>query len=156
VVDGFFFSGRQKAAVKPLKNLRANWLATLAQVREYRSCGLCDLTTPPLVPTHVSSLYEAKMWSQLFYDSIVPFDTKSIAEIKRAGYPAPDKNFLAMNHDLFADLRRLSDMHTLAIPDLRKLDSPALVDPQLQNLVGGQPLSRVIDKIFYRPRVQHN
>jgi hypothetical protein len=99
----------------------------------------------------VSNLYEAKMWSQLFYDSIVAFDTRSKRELKMAGYSDPAQDFLGMNRELFDDLRKLSETHDLGVPGLRQLDSPGRVDPQLQEPVGGQPLSRVIDKIFYRP-----
>jgi hypothetical protein len=91
------------------------------------------------------------MWSQLFYDSLVPFDTKSKAKIKRAGYPDPERHFLAMNRELFRDLRKLSDAHRLGVPGIRHLDSPCSVIPQLPAPAGGQPLSRVVDKIFYSP-----
>ena len=56
-----------------------------------------------------------------------------------------------MNRELFADIRKLSDTHGLKIPDLRRLDTPGAVNPQLREPAGGQPLSRVVDKIFYRP-----
>jgi hypothetical protein len=41
------------------------------------------------------------MWSQLFYDSVVPFDSNSKREIKNAGYTDPRRDFLAMNRELF-------------------------------------------------------
>lgn len=150
VLDGFLFKGRQKAAVEPLRNLRANWQSTLDGVQRYGGCGLCD-SAIPLVAARVTNLYEAKMWSQLFYDSIVPFDTKSRAAMKRAGYSSPAQDFLAMNRELFADIRKLSDTHGLTIPDLSRLDTPGAVNRQLREPAGGQPLSRVVDKIFYRP-----
>jgi hypothetical protein len=96
-------------------------------------------------------LYEAKMWSQLYYDLIVPFDTGSRAKIKKAGYSDPEKNFLEMNRDLFRDLRRLAEYHGLGVTCLRAFDSPWSVCPELQRPMGGQPLSRVLDKIFYKP-----
>lgn len=150
VLHGVMFNGRQKNSVEPLRRLRANWPSVLGQVRAYDCCGLCG-SDVPLVPARMESLYVAKMWSQLFYDSIVPFDTKSKAEIKRAGYPDPAQNFVAMNKELFADVRKLSDSHHLGVLGLRCLDRPDKVDPQLEQPEGGQPLSRVIDKIFYRP-----
>jgi hypothetical protein len=97
----------------------------------------------------VTNLYEAKMWSQLFYDSLVPFDTASKKEIKRAGYTTTD--FLAMNRELFRDLRRFAEAYGLGVADIRALDSPAAVAPCVSSLPGGQPLSRVLDKIFYSP-----
>jgi hypothetical protein len=151
VLKGLSFKGRQEGAIGPLRWLRPNWPCVLDKVRRYGKCGLCDSAAPPVVSARVSNLYEAKMWSQLFYDSIVPFDTKSKAEMRRAGYSDPAQDFLEMNRELFGDLRKLSDAHGLGVPGLRRLDSPGKVDPQLQEPAGGQPLSRVIDKIFYRP-----
>jgi hypothetical protein len=150
VMDGAPFKGRQRIAIIPLQKLRENWSSVLEKVRGYDKCGLCDSTAPPGV-TDVSNLYEGKMWSQLFYDSLVPFDTKSKAKIKRAGYPDPERHFLAMNRELFRDLRKLSDAHRLGVPGIRHLDSPCSVIPQLPAPAGGQPLSRVVDKIFYSP-----
>ena len=144
------FNGRQKNAIKPLQWLRESWSSILDKVRGYNKCGLCDSTVP--LVAHISNLYEAKMWSQLFYDSLVPFDTKSKTKIKRAHYPDPTNDFLAMNREMFRDLRKLSDTHGLGVPGIRQLDSPWMVVPQLREPVGGQPLSRVVDKIFYMPR----
>jgi len=138
VLDGFSFKGRQKGAVEPLRNLRANWQSTLGEVRKYDGCGLCDLAIP-LVAARVTNLYEAKMWSQLFYDSIVPFDTKSRAEMKRAGYSNPAQDFLTMNRELFADLRELSDTNGLAIPELRRLDAPGALNPNYGSRLAASP-----------------
>jgi hypothetical protein len=56
-----------------------------------------------------------------------------------------------MNRELFRDLRRLSEEHGLGVPGIRQLDSPSMVAPHLPVPAGGQPLSRVVDKIFYAP-----
>jgi hypothetical protein len=122
----------------------------LGEVSAYNKCGVCDSATPPSAVHATNNLYEAKMWSQLFYDSIVLFDTDSRRRITSAGYPNPARDFLGMNNELFADLRQLSDAHGLGIPGLRGLDSPVLIDVQFgEPPPSGQPLSRVIDKIFY-------
>ena len=152
VLKGTSYSGRQKHSIKPLQWLRENWSGILDEVRGYDKCGLCDSTVPPRVPhSGAFNLYEAKMSSQLFYDSLVPFDSKSKAKIRRARYPDPEKDFLAMNRELFCDLRKISDSHGLGVPGIRELDSPWTVEPQFQKPAGGQPLSRVVDKIFYVP-----
>jgi hypothetical protein len=155
VLSGTAFNGREKNAIGPLKWLQKNWPSVISEVRSYDKCGLCD---PYVCPSdHVSNRYEVnnlyagKMWSQLFYDSLVPFDWKSKARIKKAGYPDPTKAFFAMSRKLFHDLRRLSDVHRLEVPGIRQLDSPWMVVPRLRKPTGGQPLSRVLDKIFYRP-----
>jgi len=138
-----------------LKWLQENWSSILDGVRRYDKCGLCDPTVP--LDDHVSNRYEVsnlyagKMWSQLFYDSLIPFDSKSGARIKKAGYSDPTKAFFAMNRELFRDLRRLSEDHGLGVPGIRQLDSPCMDVPQLPVPAGGQPLSRVVDKIFYSP-----
>ena len=85
VLKGTPFKGRQRNAIKPLQWLRENWSGILDKVRGYDKCGLCDSTVPPDV-INVSNLYEGKMWSQLFYDSLVPFDTKSRAKIGGTRY----------------------------------------------------------------------
>jgi len=151
VREGSGFSGRWRAknAVRALKCLREDWLGILDRVRGYDKCGLCDSTVP--AAPHVSNLYEAKIWSQLFYDSIVPFDGESKGKITKAGYPRPARDFLAMNKALFRDLRKVAEAHRLKVPDIRQLDSPWLDVPQLLPQPGGQPLSRVVDKIFYNP-----
>jgi len=149
VLEGTPFGGRQRNAIKPLQWLQANWSNILGKVREYNKCGLCDSPVPAVA--QVSNLYEGKMWSQLFYDSLVPFDTRSRGRIKRAGYPDPTRDFLAMNRELFRDLRKLSDAHGLGVSGVRQLDSPCAVVPQWWEPPGGQPLSRVVDKIFYSP-----
>lgn len=149
------FSGHERNAIKPLKWLQENWSRVLDQVRSHDKCGLCDPTVR--LDDHVSNGYEVnnpyagKMWSQLFYDSLVPFDWKSKARIKRAGYSDPARAFFAMNRELFRDLRSLSEDHGLGVPGVRQLDSPWMVVPQLPVPVGGQRLSRIVDKIFYSP-----
>jgi hypothetical protein len=130
-----------------LKWLDQNWSASLAKARGCNKCGLCDPNIS--IEGGVTNLYEAKMWSQLFYDVLVPFDTASKKAIKRAGYPTTD--FLTMNRELFLDLRRFAEAHGLDVAAIRKLDSPSAIAPSLSPLAGGQPLSRVLDKIFYNP-----
>jgi len=155
VLEGTPLNGREKEAVKPLKWLSGKWAGVLDEVRSYDKCGLCDPSAPS--ENHVSNgyevnnLYAGKMWSQLFYDSLVPFDTKSRVRIKKAGYSDPAKAFFEMNRELFRDLRRLSEDHGLGVPGIRQLDSPWRVVPELQVPAGGQPLSRVVDKFFYSP-----
>jgi hypothetical protein len=155
VLEGTPFNGHERNAIKPLKWLQENWSSILDEVRSYEKCGLCDpavrLDDHVSNGYEVSNLYAGKMWSQLFYDSLVPFDSKSRARIKSAGYSDPTKAFFAMNRELFRDLRTLSEDHKLGVPDIRQLDSPWMVVPQLPVPVGGQPLSRVVDKIFYSP-----
>lgn len=132
-----------------MKCLREDWFGILDRVRGYDKCGLCDSTVP--AAPHVGNLYEAKIWSQLFYDSIVPFDGESKGKIIKPGYPRPAKDFLAMNKALFRDLRKVAEAYGLKVPQIRQLDSPGLDVPQLLPQPDGQPLSRVVDKIFYNP-----
>ena len=155
VLKGTTFNGHQRNAIRPLKWLQVNWSSILDKVRSYDKCGLCDpaMHLDDYVSNcyGVQNLYAGKMWSQLFYDSVVPFDWKSRARIKRAGYSDPTKAFFAMNRELFDDLRRFSENHGLGVPSIRQLDSPWIVIPQLPLPASGQPLSRVLDKIFYSP-----
>jgi len=102
------------------------------------------------IERRVENLYEAKMWSQLFYDVLVPYDTTSIRIMRQAGYTTTD--FLAMNRELFQDLRRLAEEHELNVLNIRQLDSPSAIAASLSPPAGGQPLSRVLDKIFYSPK----
>ncbi len=149
VLKGSAFNGRQRNAIKPLQVLRDNWLNVLAHMRAYDKCGLCDCAEPSV--SSVSNLYQGKIWSQLFYDSIAPFDTASRARMKRAGYPDPMRDFGGMNREIFRDLRMLSAAHGLGVSGIRGLDCPRAVLPGLPAPEGGQPLSRVVDKIFYNP-----
>jgi hypothetical protein len=149
VLFGTPFNGRQRNAVKPLRWLNSNWSNVLVRVRGYTKCGLCDSSFPAI--GDVTNLYQAKMWSQLLYDSVVPFDTKSKAQIKRAGYSDPTKDFTAMNRELFGDLRRLSQDSGMKVESVRNLDCPWDVITHLEKPIGGQPLSRVLDKVFYAP-----
>jgi hypothetical protein len=143
------FNGRQRNAVKPLQWLRVNWSDVLARVRGHNKCGLCDSSFP--VGEDVTNLYQAKMWSQLLYDCVVPFDTKSKARIKKSHYTDPIKDFMAMNRELFDDLRKLSETSGLDVEGIRNLDRPWAVLKHLRKPIGGQPLSRVLDKMFYAP-----
>jgi hypothetical protein len=155
VLEGAQFNGRAQNAIPPLKWLQENWPTVLEKVTTYDRCGLCDPTVR--LEDHVgnyyevSNLYAGKMWSQLFYDSLVPFDSNSRVGIKRAGYSDPTKAFFATSRELFRDLRKLSEDHGLGVPGIRQLDLPWMAVPQLQVPAGGQPLSRVVDKIFYSP-----
>ena len=144
------FNGRQRNAVKPLQWLGDNWSAVLTRVRGYNKCGLCDSPFPAV--GDVTNLYQGKMWSQLLYDSVVPFDTKSQARIKMAGYKDPTKDFRAMNNELFNDLKKLSEASGMGVDSIRNLDSPWDVLTHLEKPFGGQPLSRVLDKMFYAPQ----
>jgi hypothetical protein len=148
VLTGKPFKGRQRNAVPALKWLHQNWPASLAKARACDKCGLCDPRIS--IESSVANLYEAKIWSQLFYDVLVPFDTTSKKEIKRAGYTTTD--FLTMNKELFRDLRKFAEAHRLDVGDIRGLDSPSAIAPSLSPLAGGQPLSRVVDKMFYSPK----
>lgn len=143
------FQGRQRNAVKPLQQLRDNWSNVLTRVRGYNKCGLCDTSVPAVGV--VTNLYQGKMWSQLLYDSVVPFDTKSQARIKRAGYKDPIRDFIGMNKELFNDLKKLSEASSMSVDGIRNLDSPWDVAKHLERPLGGQPLSRVLDKMFYAP-----
>ncbi len=147
VLTGKPFRGRQRNAIPALRWLRQNWSVSLAEARGCNKCGLCDPNIS--IDGSVTNLYEAKMWSQLFYDVLVPFDTASKKEIKRAGYTTT--HFLTMNRELFRDLRRFADAHGLDVAGIRNLDSPSAIAPSLSSLAGGQALSRVLDKIFYSP-----
>src|SRR4029077_18723572 len=80
--------------------------------------------------------------------------TASKKKIRDAGYPDPIKDFSAMNRELFRDLRRLSEKHRLSVADVRGLDSPSTIVNRLTPWAHGQPLSRVVDKIFYSPRLK--
>jgi hypothetical protein len=71
VYFGTPFKGRQRNAVNPLQWLKSNWSDVLTLVRRHNKSGLCDSVFP--VGKDIKNLYEAKMWSQLLYDCIVPF-----------------------------------------------------------------------------------
>jgi len=143
-------NGRQRNAVFYLQRLRASWNKAINTARNHKRCGICDGGVPRL--PSIRNLYEAKIWSQLFYDSCVPFDTCSKREIVRAGYTSPLCDYSAMNRELFADLRTLAEKHSLTVLGIRQLDAPARVVLGLTALPHGQPLSRVIDKVFYAPK----
>lgn len=55
-----------------------------------------------------------------------------------------------MNCELFNDLKKKMD--EFDVESIRNLDSPWDVVADLKKLRGGQPLSRVLDKMFYAPR----
>lgn len=154
---GISYNRREKNAVEPLQRLRTNWSEVLTRVRGYNKCGLCDSPLPvvdSVFPStdSVTNLYQAKIWSQLFYDSIVPFDTKSKTRLTKEGYADPTKHFMSTNEDLFGDLRRLSETAGMNIDGVRNLDTPWSVVAHLKKPSGGQPLSRVLDKMFYAPK----
>ena len=150
VQRGASFNGRQRNAVEPLRWLQSNWSNVLDYVRGYNRCGLCDSPLPAI--EGVTNLYQAKMWSQLFYDCIVPFDTRSRTRLIKAGYPDPTKHFMSTNHELFRDLRVFSERAGMDIGGIRNLDVPWNVVIDLRRPAGGQPLSRVVDKMFYAPK----
>ncbi len=135
VLLGIPFNGRQRNAVKPLQRLRNNWSAVLARARRHSKCGLCDSPLP--VVEDVTNLYQAKMWSQLFYDCIVPFDTKSKARLTKAGYANPTRHFKSTNCMLFSDLRKLSERTGIDIREVRNLDAPWGVLTYLEKPSGG-------------------
>jgi hypothetical protein len=141
---------RLKNAAEPLRQLRQEWSTVLAQVRSNTRCGLCDSAAPELPA--ISGIYGAKMWSQLYYDSVVPFDSKSEKKIRGAGYPDPVSRFQTMNENLFRDLRLFAERNGLPIREIRNLDTPWAVSfGPPGKPPGGQPLSRVLDKLFYCP-----
>jgi hypothetical protein len=148
VLTGKPFEQRQRNAVPALQWLHQNWSSSLDKARANNQCGLCDPAIS--IDRSVNNLSEAKMWSQLFYDVLVPFDTESRKKIQRAGYPTA--NFSIMNRQLFLDLRRLAELHGLGVQDVRRLDLPSAVVTCLSSPPSGQPLSRVLDKIFYSPK----
>jgi hypothetical protein len=150
VLQGTPVNRRYKNAIPALQDLRKRWHSDLGVARSFRKCGLCDLAEPAI--PHIVNLYEAKIWSQLFYDGVIPFDSASKIKIRKAGYADPTKDFSAMNRELFRDLRTLSEKNGLSGADVRWLDQPWTIANKLTPPAHGQPLSRVVDKIFYRPR----
>ena len=116
VLNGKPFRSRQRNAIPALKWLNQNWSASLAKARVCNKCGLYDPNIS--IEGRVTNLYEAKMWAQLFYDVLVPFDTASKKEIKRAGYTTAD--FLTMNRELFRDLRRFAEAHGLNVAGIKR------------------------------------
>jgi hypothetical protein len=146
---GISFNGRQRNAIPHLQWLMRNWNDTLKRVRKHSKCGLCDNGIPAGI--FANNLYQAKMWSQLFYDSAVPFDSKSRSKITQSGYTNPLNDFTKMNRELFTDLRYSASRNNMDIVELRKLDRPWSIAQELVPIKNGQPLSRVLDKIFYSP-----
>lgn len=149
VLHGAQFNGRQRNAVGFLRDLHQNWDARLAQARSHRKTGLCDEGVPTGI--RVGNLYEAKIWSQLFYDSLVPFDTTARARMIRGGYTNPLRDYSLTNLEMFSDLRSFSSRLHLGLPGIRGLDTPWTVAPGMTQLTCGQPLSRILDKLFYLP-----
>lgn len=149
VLEGTPFDGRPRNSVAFLRELRENWPGRLSQARAYRKTGLCDGGVPEGIG--VSNLYEAKIWSQLFYDSLIPFDTAARGRMVRAGYTNPLAYYSRTNQEMFADLRTLAHDLNLDLPGIRALDTPWNDVPGLAVLPYGQPLSRILDKIFYKP-----
>jgi hypothetical protein len=147
VLNDRTFNGRQRKAIPHLQWLMRNWADTLSKVRKHKKCGLCDNGIP--TGYSANNLYQAKMWSQLFYDSLVPFDSKSRIRITRAGYTNPLRDFTQMNREIFIDLRQLASRNNLDVGGLRSLDKPWIVEQELASIRNGQPLSRVLDKMFY-------
>ncbi|MEX2215168.1 MAG: hypothetical protein WD768_13625 [Phycisphaeraceae bacterium] len=150
VLDNAKFEGRQRRAVPPLQWLGEHWDMVVTQVRSHTRSGLCDEGVP-VITESVTHLYDAKMWSQLYYDGIVPFDTSSRALMKRLGFVDPLKDFTAFNRQLFADLRIFAERRGLSVNELRRLDQPWTLTTEIPEPPGGQPLSRLLDKIFYSP-----
>ena len=149
VLYGISFNGRQRNAIPHLQWLMRNWDDTLKRARKNNKCGLCDNGIP--MGIFINDLYQAKMWSQLFYDSAVPFDSKSRSKITQSGYTNPLKDFAKMNKELFTDLRLFASRNNMDVVELRNLDRPWSVSQELVSNKNGQPLSRVLDKIFYSP-----
>ena len=75
VLEGTPVNRRYKNAIPALLELRRRWPSDLEVARSFRRCGLCDLAEPPI--PRIGNLYEAKIWPQLFYDSVLPFDNAS-------------------------------------------------------------------------------
>lgn len=143
------FQGRQRNAIKYLVQLKEKWPERITEVRKNIKCGLCLPIFPDFVKAE--NLYEGKMWSQLYYDCLVPFDTNSKQRIRKLGYSDPIKDYQSFNKELFSDLRLFSQQEELSILNIRNLDQPWTLDESICHIRNGQPLSRVIDKIFYKP-----
>jgi hypothetical protein len=155
------FVGRQEKSVQFLKDLKINYDNILDHVRQIRKCGFCDnvfdeiqtVLSGSSLSLSISNLYQAKLLSQLFYDSIVAFDTASRRKIVKAGYSDPLKHpsgFISMNQSLYEDLKA----YDLPISEYRELDKPFSAMSGLSNIPNGQPMSRVVDKIFYSPKTK--
>ncbi len=56
-----------------------------------------------------------------------------------------------MNRELFSDLKKLSVAFGMGVDDIRNFDSPWEIVSHLEKPSGGQPLSRILDKMFYAP-----
>jgi hypothetical protein len=145
------FKGREKEAIPHLRWLMLHWDETLNRIRQHDKSGLCNNGIPKGVFNDNLNLYKAKMWSQLYYDCFVPFDTKSCINIKKAGYANPKKEFAKTNVELFNDLKIFATKNNLSVIEIRNLDQPWSVSQELPFNKNGQPLSRVLDKLFYSP-----
>jgi hypothetical protein len=148
VLKGLRFDGRQINAVKHLRRLQAKWDITIDEASRWVKCGLCNIL--PKVP-YIENLYEAKIISQLYYDVIIPFDTASRNRIISAGYDDPYLNYREMNRQIYADLNKTLDK--MSMQEIRfSIDMPWKAHTDIKFPKDGQPISRIIDKMFYSPK----
>ena len=149
---------RNKGAIPLLQQLKTIWLDENMlfpeKVAKQRKCMVCDSPLDPKFRDFIDTarhLYESKAFSQLFYDIIVPYDTHSRQAMMKMGYSDPRRSLIRTNDQLRVDVRAFIVNNRLTVPEFRGLDDPRIYFPRIPERASGQPFSRVVDKLFYRP-----
>lgn len=145
---------RNKAAVSFLRHLSKTWNEKIRECEKYTKSLICDLPLDADFRRFVETakhLYHSKAVSQIFYDYVVPYDGGSRQELIRLGYGDPTLSLMNTNDRLAKDIRTFIERNGLTIPQFRQLDNPREYFPEIPTRATGQPFSRIIDKIFYRP-----
>jgi hypothetical protein len=167
---------RIEGALVVLDNLRRNWDTVGAKAANHRTSLLCDEWFDDLwqrewlFDVRRASVYQAKQFCVLLPDVGVPFDNASRTQLLNF-FHGDILSYFDLLHKLRSAVVSVLNAEHQSLSDFRRLDSPEEQIPFDSRLISmskasinygtgyiprERPLSRVIDKYFYRPSKESN
>lgn len=164
-------NNRVKGAYDILCWVRDNWDTLYTNAVSYNHSLLCDNWSSDFWEERwqfpiSAPIYKSKVMSVFLPDTAIPHDTKSLQIMKSVLRLSAYDSYYSLLEKIREYCIDVSRKEKLSISEFRRLDSPVKCSPFNHNHINlkssefdygvgftpeERPLSRVIDKIFYRP-----
>lgn len=162
---------RVKGAYDVLVWVRDNWDMLYTNAVSYNHSLICDDWNNDFWEERwqfpiSAPIYKAKVMSALLPDTAIPYDTKSLQIMKSFLRLSAYDSYYSLLEKIREYCIDVTEKERLSIGEFRRLDSPGKCSTFNHNYINlknsgfdygvgftpeERPLSRVIDKIFYRP-----
>ena len=98
------------------------------------------------------NIYKSKLYSMLFIDLVIPFDTASSKKIRQDLGLSVNENYLDCLKQWHDGLIDHFDRNKVKLSEFRRYDNPKLTYKNSEFQEIHRPISRIIDKFYYTPK----